>query len=63
LIETKMDTSPIPADTMSYVLKTATSTISFTGVQLTQAQDAQRAEDNTSWRIPYTFTAATGSIS
>jgi len=63
LLETKMDTFPLPADTASYILKTSTSTITMTGLSLTQAADAQRAEDNTSWRIPYTFTCATASVS
>ena len=54
-LETDMQTNPMPAVSASYVLKTASSTITMTDLSLKQATDAQRADTGESYRIPFTF--------
>ncbi len=62
-LETDMKTNPMPAVAASYILKSATSTISITDLSIKQATDAQNSESSESYRIPFTFEAKSASIS
>lgn len=62
-LETDIQTNPLPARSASYVLKSATSTITFTDMSITQATDAQNSESNDSYRIGWTFEAKSATIS
>lgn len=61
-LETDAQANPMPARAASYVLKSATSQINITDLSIKQVTDAQRAEDNLSYRMAYTFEAKSAAI-
>ena len=61
-LETALNANPLPAYAATYVIKSATATVTMTDLSIKQATDAQSSGDSKTWRIGYTFEASNAVI-